>query len=62
MMRLMGNIFSLFNQGASNIFKLNYMAATESSQVDSTGWAKKLGINLISAEEYLDQKLGVAVA
>ncbi len=27
MMKVMGNVFSLFNEGASNIFKLNYMAA-----------------------------------
>lgn len=57
MMKVMGNVFSLFNEGASNIFKLNYMAATESSNVDSTEWAKKLGIRLIKAEEYLRAKL-----
>lgn len=53
MMKVMGNVFSLFNEGASNIFKLNYMAAKESFDIDCSEWAEKLGIHLISAEEYL---------
>jgi nucleoside-diphosphate-sugar epimerase len=57
MMKVMGNVFSLFNEGASNILKLNYLGATESSIIDSSEWAKKLGIHLISAEQYLRAKL-----
>lgn len=57
MMKLMGNVFSLFNEGASNIFKLNYLAATTSTAVDCTALAQKLGIDLMTAEEYLRAKI-----
>jgi NADH dehydrogenase len=56
-MKMMGGIFGFFNEGASNILKLNYMAAKASTNIDCTVLAEKLGIHLISAEEYLRSKL-----
>jgi uncharacterized protein YbjT (DUF2867 family) len=56
MMKIMGNVFSLFNEQASNIFKLNYAEATVPSVVNCQVLADELGIRLISAEEYLRQK------
>ena len=57
MMKIMGNVFSLFNEGASNILKLNYWAATNSTKVDCRALAEELGIELIKAEDYLKGKL-----
>ena len=61
MMKLLGNIFALFNEGASNIFKLNYMSATVPVDIDSNDLAEKLSIRLISVEEYLRAKLSEPV-
>ena len=61
MMKLLGNVFALFNEGASNIFKLNYMSATVPTTIDSDELAKSLGIRLISVEEYLRAKAGEPV-
>lgn len=57
MMKVMGNVFSLFNKPASNIFKLNYANATESSVFDTSELAEKLGVELISAEGFLNEKI-----
>jgi hypothetical protein len=57
MMKIMGDVFSLFNEGTSSIFKLNYPRDVESTEVDSSYWAKKLDIPMITAEEYLTRKV-----
>lgn len=56
-MKLMGSIFSWINPTISNIFKLNHMGATVPGLADCRELADKLGIHLISAEEYLRTKL-----
>lgn len=56
MMKFMGNVFSLFNTSASNILKLNYLGAVESSEIDCKELAGKLSIDLTSAEDYLKLK------
>ena len=42
-MKMMGNIFSLFNPAASNIFKLNYVQAKVPSAIDTKDLADELG-------------------
>lgn len=59
LMKIMGNLLAPFNTNASNIMKLNYIAATEESIIDSSDLAKKLGIRLTTAEEFLRQKLAL---
>ncbi len=56
-MKLMGAIFAWINPTISNLFKLNYMSATEPGLVDCSDLAQNLGIRLISAEEYLRIKV-----
>lgn len=60
MMKIMGNVFSLFNKPASNIFKLNYINAIESSVFDTKELAEKLSITLTTAEEYLSRKASMS--
>ena len=57
MMKLLGNLMVPFNPAASNIFKLNYMQATMPMEVDCSDWAKRLDIDLISAEDFLWSKV-----
>jgi uncharacterized protein YbjT (DUF2867 family) len=57
MMKIMGNVFSLFNKPASNILKLNYANAVSDLVVDSTNIARELDIKLTSAEEYIKSKI-----
>lgn len=62
MMWVLGNLFSLFNEGASNILKLNYMAATVPVHNDCQELARELAIHLTSAETYLRLKQEAFVA
>lgn len=57
MMKLMGIVLAPFNPAASNIMKLNYLSAVEPSAIDTSAQAKKLGIQLTTAEEFLKEKL-----
>lgn len=57
LMKWLGNIFGLFNPAISNIFKLNYLAATYDYCPDSRELAQQLEIRLISAEEFLKSRL-----
>lgn len=57
MMKMLGNVFSLFSTSASNIFKLNYLNAVTSTESNCLDLARKLSIHLVTAEEYLTQKL-----
>lgn len=57
MMKLMGIVLAPFNPAASNIMKLNYLSAVEPSVIDTSAQAKKLGIQLTTAEEFLKEKL-----
>lgn len=56
-MKLLGSMFSLFSTPVSNIFKLNYLNAVESTESNCQEWAGKLSIRLATVEEYLTQKL-----
>jgi hypothetical protein len=57
MMRLMGWVLARFNEGASNLLKLNYLSTRFPTNHDCKELADKLGIHLISAEEFLHRKL-----
>jgi uncharacterized protein YbjT (DUF2867 family) len=60
MMKIMGIVFSLFNEPVSNIFKINYATATESVVFDTKKLAEKLSITLTTAEEYLRKKANMS--
>ncbi len=62
MMLSMGWVYSWFNPIVANIFLMNYAMARHSTRVDSNALANRLGIRLISAEEFLRSKLGAARA
>ena len=57
MMKLLGNVMAPFNPAASNIFKLNYMQSTMPMVTDCRDLAKRLDIDLISAEGFLWSKV-----
>jgi NADH dehydrogenase len=59
MMKLLGNLMGPFAPNAANIMRLNYIAATAESIIDSSALAEKLGIRLTTAEEFLRQKLAL---
>ena len=57
LMKALGNLFSLFNPAIANIFKLNYLAATIGAEPDSRDLAEQLSVRLVTAEEFLRDKL-----